>query len=321
MYFSAGAIVCQNASPVIRDCSFSDFYANGAMALSGSAAVVEDCVFLNNESGCSACKQYQNGGAVNCSDGSTAIFRRCTFEDNYVEYPPRGGAVAVEGASPTFEECSFVGNQSRDAGGAVYCSDSAAPHFIGCSFLSNVTQGIGGAVACDGAMPSFDSCIFAGNMNYTGLPILGGAIHCANGSSVSIENCTLVGNSNDAYPDSAAGTVAYVADSSQAVFGRCILAYNDYGCPIACEEDASVSIECSDVFGNHGGNWDCCLEGYGETNNNFSADPEFCGGEDGYGLRGSSPCTPEHSPCGELVGVRLDMCLTVARLFNERQDT
>jgi hypothetical protein len=81
-----------------------------------------------------------------------------------------------------------------------------------------------------------------------------------------------------------------------------IVSHSSSGEAIHCGLGASVpELDCSDLFGNAGGDWLGCIAAEIGMAQNFSADPLFCdpdGGE--LTLEGGSPCAPS-GPCA-LVG-------------------
>ena len=63
------------------------------------------------------------------------------------------------------------------------------------------------------------------------------------------------------------------------------------------------TLNCCDVFGNAGGNYDSVVGDQTGSNDNFSQDPEFCDFNNAdYRLFDTSPCLDTASPCGSLVG-------------------
>jgi hypothetical protein len=63
-----------------------------------------------------------------------------------------------------------------------------------------------------------------------------------------------------------------------------------------------VVTDC-DIFGNEGGDWIGTIAERLGADGNFSAPPLFCEESEGdYRLQNDSPCSPEHSEGGVLVG-------------------
>ena len=64
----------------------------------------------------------------------------------------------------------------------------------------------------------------------------------------------------------------------------------------------NLNLACNDFYGNSMGNYEG-LEDQTGLNNNISSEPVFCDvAGDNYGLDICSPCTPDNSLCGELIG-------------------
>jgi hypothetical protein len=58
-------------------------------------------------------------------------------------------------------------------------------------------------------------------------------------------------------------------------------------------------VECSDIWGNSGGDYVDCLAGMNGLNGNFSADPLLCNPDFGdFALQVDSPCAPGNHPAG-----------------------
>ena len=133
-----------------------------------------------------------------------------------------------------------------------------------------------------------------------GLSGNGGGMICRNVSSPTITNCTFSGNEagND-------GGGMFCCSSSPTLMD-CIIAFSAQGEAVYCFDAESYPIlTCCDVYGNAGGDWVGCIADQFGVSGNFSADPLFCmddNPEVPYSLHEGSPCLPESSPCGQLVG-------------------
>jgi hypothetical protein len=92
----------------IRDCVFRSNTAQVTGAaldlLGGSAAVVENCLFVNNASNlgedivatASKEKPFLNSGVLTVFEGSSLVMRRCTFTGNRNAVDDRGGKALIE---------------------------------------------------------------------------------------------------------------------------------------------------------------------------------------------------------------------------------
>jgi hypothetical protein len=72
---------------------------------------------------------------------------------------------------------------------------------------------------------------------------------------------------------------------------------------VYCNELASATLSCTNIFGNAGGDWVGCIANQLQVNGNFSLDPIFCNPSEGiFTIREDSPCAPPGiTGCG-LVG-------------------
>lgn len=130
-----------------------------------SADIQQDGNVTNNSY--SLIRTYLNNG-FSVLDGVTLT---STYVDHR-DYAVYGGAMNLNGVSPTISNCRFTDNRATQ-GGAVFC-DKANPTFNSCTFSGNSTiygNGYfstnifarGGAVYNAGSSPTFNSCIFTGN--------------------------------------------------------------------------------------------------------------------------------------------------------------
>ena len=97
------------------------------------------------------------GGAVMVyGAGAAPMFQRCSFWNCTTASLYGGGAIRIQtSATPTFEDCDFVGGASQGGGGAASVSghlDSAGATFRNCSFLENrgLSGESGGALKVEG---------------------------------------------------------------------------------------------------------------------------------------------------------------------------
>jgi hypothetical protein len=117
-----GAIYNENASPTIRNCSFSNnfvLYSFGAgicnlncfddLSWGKLNMQIEDCIFNNNSA--------RYGGAVQNQSTSYTKISNCIFTNNSSYY--NGGALET-GGNTEIKNCLFTGNKSEtDCGGAI----------------------------------------------------------------------------------------------------------------------------------------------------------------------------------------------------------
>lgn len=259
-----------------------------------------------------------NGGAARFESCNGVEIRECSFVANRTTMGI-GGALQVSGdSSILIEDCLFQDNDAPlDDGGAIWLSCPVA-EITRCTFFDNHAIN-GGGISCSGADIRVTDCVFTENRAFNGAGIdlqsdtvlvsdclfvgnsatRGGAAACWYGATPIFAGCTLVENSA-----SDQGGGLYLTGDSSALVERSIFAFNTGGGAVACASGGSASLLCSDVFGNVGGDWVGCLAGQEELDGNFSLDPIFCSepGDAAWELTSGSPCLPENSPCGQLVG-------------------
>ena len=193
------------SSPTLDNCFFqgnSAASAGGAIRNEGSSSLtLAHCTFQGNSATTDYCGSGQTqgatpsyGGAISSERDSSTSLTYCSFSENTAGC--RGGAIHLAFSSLTaVSYCSFSGNSARN-GGAIH-SESSSPTFANCSFVGNsasasdIGPSTGGAVSMRGA-PSdvFVNCLFQGNSAANG----GGLSIPSTGNSVALYNCTLTGN-------------------------------------------------------------------------------------------------------------------------------
>jgi predicted outer membrane repeat protein len=299
----------------------------GAILCSASSPTIGDCIFFQNF-------VADNGGAIFCTDGASPFIDDCEFTQNTANFEGsgRGGAIFIsEGSVAVVEGCQFYGNYGGDAGGAIGMGSGGSLTVRDCTFWnngagSNERYGVGGAIY-GGAL--IQDCVFIGNG--AGSWDRGGAGGALYGSGIA-ERCLFEGNfaqdnggatsgswtirnstisANYTEDSDGKGGGVYVTGFSEStlentiVWGNCAAngaeAYADF-------EDVSAGTL---IFS-------CCatdstqvqgpgtIEYQGEQvfSDPIFCDPAVCEETDGdYTVRSDSPCLPDVSPCGELIGL------------------
>jgi hypothetical protein len=280
-----GGVLFGGSSVTITGCEFvgNDAAGGGGLFVGvGSQVAVQDCLFSGNTANW--------GGAVHNSCDGEPTFSRCSFTGNGASY---GAGMCCIPSNATLEDCTFSENTAGVQGGGMLCLGTPSPSVVGCAFLDN-TAGSGGAMHCDmESSPAVTGCVFAGNE-----AVRGGAILCEDLSEIAVTSSTLSTNGAGL-----GGGVCCLG--STATITNTIVAFGESGEAVYCSPGASATLVCSDVFGNAGGDWVGCIAGQAGMNGNFSANPLFCLEDnpvEPYALHEGSPCLPDGSPCGELVG-------------------
>ncbi|WP_028979129.1 choice-of-anchor Q domain-containing protein [Sporocytophaga myxococcoides] len=160
-YNSSTTISIKNLK-LINGKIISDNAWGGAMKVitgdvSGGKAIVENCIFYNNE----AFAFHDGQGGALYSKGLAGVFINCSFFNNKLSGTAdlqEGGAVMAWGG--TFINCVFSGNQAKNVGG-VYAHPDA--QFFNCTFAGNratASNSVGG-IQSDKAY--FENCIAFNN--------------------------------------------------------------------------------------------------------------------------------------------------------------
>ncbi len=270
-----------------------------------------------------------SGAGILCANGGSPTIRNCVITGCRAD--TRGAGAACEsGASPLFEDCEFTVNDASTmygggCGGAVH-SEDASPHFVGCHIAGNNTEGnfsgSGGALCISSSTVTIEDCwiidntsgergggisigssdvtitgtVFYGNISGAGYGGWGAAVFCTGYSTLELSECTISRNS---------GTYSgglHCEGHANATVERTIV-WDNWGefafADITVLEDAVLSLTCCDVG-------DETVGGDGTidfVSDNIFSDPFFCDSA-GYNfeLAEGSPCAPENSPCGQLIG-------------------
>lgn len=214
------------------------------------------------------------GGAIFISGAATPMIRDCRFVENYAR--TSGGAVSVFNCGPEIVNCIFKENTAGDLygrGGAVLLVRSGA-NVMDCVFSRNE----GGAIHIGGTgvPPTIDGCTFFLNVRRSTISVEGSR-------QPIIRHCTL-------FADSLGGESAIRVENTASVIVENTIIACTHGPAIACSADSEITISCSDLYHNFGGDWTGCAEGQLGVRGNFSGDPRFCNPARDLRLGDDSPC-------------------------------
>jgi predicted outer membrane repeat protein len=326
---TGGAVFCiEESSPLIEDCVFLENTSGlgGGMRCLRSDAVVTGCTFVRNNG-------LSEGGGLSCWS-CEAVVTDCVFLDNTTA---NGGGLSSVYATVSVRDCLFSGNTASESGGAVYAKYANTLELSNCCLQGNSSNDGGGAIYTRGYGEGLSILLteveILGNttaeagaamkvretaVNLRGSLIAGnaadaGGVLCAYyDSELNLANTTVADNEITGEP-SDAGALR-VSESSTVTAVRSIVAGNTRCAAASCGVDASAALTCCDAFGNSEGDWTGCIADQLGVDGNFRANPLFClDGNPGepYSLHDGSPCLPEDSPCGELVGALGEGCAAI----------
>jgi hypothetical protein len=181
----------EDSTSVVRGFTITDGYRSsngGAIYVSHSAPIIEDCVFSGNTAG-------MNGGAIYYSYSPTqGAIRDCVFFGNTCDY--RGGGISLSWCTapdvpPVIRNCVFYDNVAGiggdHGGGGIFCSYSDVL-VVGCTVVANAGEPGAGGIHAYGMTPTVMRTIIA--FNTSGVGVYGAAP----------EHSVIYGNAGDSTP-------------------------------------------------------------------------------------------------------------------------
>ncbi len=287
------------------DGSPDDDFGGGILFENGASPTLIDVVIRN-------CGALGGGGfwSFSCSPH----FIRCRFENGGA---CGGGGGYANGGSPVFTDCDFVGGFGLQGGGGLGIASCSAT-FSNCRFVNNeIDGGFGAGLRILWSTAVVTGCTFINNsvLHASGARCVpppgmmpdgreleqgGGAIGIYD-SVVTVSGCTMVGN---ATADNLGGAIVLVGNDASLNLENSILAFNTGGGALVCDPaTATISVSCTDIHSNVGGDWTGCIAGLAGMEGNISLDPLFCNlMNNDLRLQPESPCAPEHSGGCGLIG-------------------
>jgi len=192
-----GAIYCAGSSMIVRNCIIQNNEAiafcyhgtcwagrGAAVYCTESDAVITDCTIIGN-AGIDTVFFFDSTGAVtDCTIIDNTGSNAYAFSYNTVVFLNSTGAVT---------DCSLTGNDAR----AIYC-DRSTLEVIDCTIIGNRAYDGAGLTANEASFVTIDRCIMANNRAYDsgGAVAIGSFSEPGEGSTVTISNSTLSGNSS-----------------------------------------------------------------------------------------------------------------------------
>jgi hypothetical protein len=182
---------------------------------------------------------------------------------------------------------SALEDNTAGSGGGVWASHAEMVSLLECTIARNVANwGIGGGIIAVAYKAEIKDCLVVDNI----AAVWGGGQGIVMGTVEGlISGCTIAHQRRWNADD----PTLWITSGTNRI-ERTIIAFNE-GVALYCESDASIRMTCCDVFGNTVSDELCGEDGGG----NFSADPLFCGADNGdYRLFMGSPCLPGNHPDG-----------------------
>jgi len=230
-----GGVLCQGASPTVRDNVFSGHTADygGAIAclagaspmlkdnrIAGSTATCGGAVYCDNSSPAITSNQITSntaddggtggrGGGIACYNASSPAIWANQITSNTANYDGeegRGGGIHCNGSSPSVVANSLAGNQAY-SGGALCCYDNSSPLIANNLIVTNIAGYRGGGIYCElDSQPTL-----TGNTVVDNTASSGGALYCWLTSAV-VKNSILWSNSPGQIVGTAVVTYSDVQD-------------------------------------------------------------------------------------------------------------
>lgn len=260
----------RNARGGIQFSSQSGDDSGGGLALGLTNGTVRNCVIEDNYCG-------GNGGGLHLV-ASDAVIQDCIVRDNVCGLD--GGGIHVVTGFPVIQRCRIENNRGGEdcRGGGISINYLASPQIMDCAIAGNLARAGAGILGQQSSSATILRTLVAGNVTTT--QGAGGGI-MLDGGTLRVEGCTVVGNSSP--------FTAGIGLPAGSVLTHSIVAFNRDGPGLSCY--GPVTVDCSDLFGNEGGDELCGIDAGG----NFSLDPLLCSD---LSIAATSPCAPENSPSG-----------------------
>jgi phosphotriesterase-related protein len=187
-----GGIMFNASSGTLMNCAIvqnSARHGGGVIAFSESSMILIDCAVVENTA--------KNGGGVMVYSGSSATLTDCIINGNSATGVTfgvdgyGGGLFCGPSSLLTLINCSFTENSAVRGGGGIHCWQNLSFTMSGCVITSNTVQYAGGGMLCDSGTAILNNCVIACN---TGARWGGGLCIAFANSSMTISNCTILGN-------------------------------------------------------------------------------------------------------------------------------
>ncbi|MFC1573297.1 right-handed parallel beta-helix repeat-containing protein [Candidatus Eisenbacteria bacterium] len=223
--------------------------------------------------------------------GSSSSFTGCTFKDNTAWWGS-GGGVDIYGGSPSFVDCVFERNTSNQGGCGIACAYVDPLTITGCWFRDNIGGNSGGIDVFSASLVEIDHTTFSGNSP-------GAVLAWGHYDEIHIRSCT--------FYDNTWCSIQIDGEHESVTVEETIIAFGNQGPAIYFGYlGGTVTLSCSNIYGNGGGDWTEDIADQFGVNGNISEDPLFCEPilpERHLQLQVESPCAPNSPPnpeCGLL---------------------
>jgi hypothetical protein len=240
------------------------------------------------------CEYAGRGFYVHEHESSAARIERITIRNGWAQVDDpgvgMGGGIYVAYSHVTIGDCVIVDNSAYGWGGGLYLSASCR---VERCLIAGNSGSYGGGIAEAVGVVAIEDCVITGNMAASG-----GGIGFPGTGSNSLTRCTIASNWGWHGGGVRSGNRAYLTNC--VIWGNC----GESGEEQLCLDADGAEFRC------------CAIDTTGVTAgvadyDEFCVftDPLFCSAgpcgqtmEGNWMLDAGSPCLPEHSSCGELIG-------------------
>jgi hypothetical protein len=289
-------IYCRAGDLSLEGCLFENNVVSGdavgfgaGVFATGSTVVLDACEFRGNRAG------NPEGGGVPplgvgaglYADSSTVTIARCTFAENLaarmLTNGEGGGAAIRNCGAVTIDDCQFVDNRGG-FGASVAIRIAEGVVIRRCTFRGNRGRE-GSAIWCHRTFALTEDCLFVSNDNQA----VWARGYNPGDSDLQLDRCTWFGTT---------GVSIYSYVWGSITVRNSIVANGTLDPGVECFY-GEMMITCTNIWGNHGGDWVGCVADQAHIDGNFSADPLFCDADLGdFTLSSASPCLPGNHPDG-----------------------
>lgn len=207
-------------------------------------------------------------------------------------------AFIVQNSGVQIKYLKIVGGY-QEQGGAILSTGSYL-ELERCEFRSNHATEAGGAVAVDGGWFISERSIYARNR----CDEEGGAIYAQDGAQISLGQNTMVSNG------ASHGGHVYLTENADLTVDRSLLVFGTGGAAVEDYYSPNITITCTDVYANQGGDWVLTLAGQMSAGDNKNVDPlmiDPLGPEPDYFFVLGSPAWMGGSQCNHLGALTGDL--------------
>jgi len=232
-----GGILCDNAGPLIRNCTFrancsaSGYGDGGGICCNSGSPTINNCTFTGNSA--------NSGGGFLCQ-GSDAVISACILVGNTAQ---SGGGMCLRNGSPSVTDCTITRNSAGSGGGGIGCSNGTTPTIARCSIIGNEAERGAGISCYSHSDPTITNCTIMGNSAVED----GGGIYCYDYSAATLTNCAIRDNS------ASTGGGLHCRDQTDPVITNCAITGNradENGGAIALGNTSELTVTNCTITGN-----------------------------------------------------------------------